>query len=398
MDGFSPTIETPAALQPPEPAGALATRGPEPTRDWLARLRPFRPFLAVVVLPTLLAAAYLFLVAANQYESEARFLVRTNQPSGAAVSGLGKALGLGGGDQAQAEAHGIGDYLSSHDAVAALRRDIDLPAVFRRPEADPFSRLWSADPDPETLLKFYRRQVKVTFNAESGVSTLTVRAFRPADARAIAEALLRLGEARVNSFNQRAIVNSLSVAQAQLREAEIGVARAQSNLTDLRQARRDIDPQRSSSAQISLAAELQQQLALKRAALASMSASVGPESPQRVALAAEVRALQAQVAGAQAQLAGPAGAMATTLGAFESSRLRQDFAAKRYDAAAGALTDAQERALLQQLFVVRVVEPNTPVRALYPQRLKILATIFAGLLLSYAIGWLILAGVHEHKL
>ena len=214
----------------------------------------------------------------------------------------------------------------------------------------------------------------------------------------IADALLALGEARVNTFNQRAMTNGLSVAQAQLQAAEAEVARAQSRLTGLRQSRRDIDPERSSTAQISMTAELRQKLAVKRAALASMSASVGPQSPQRMALAAEVHALGAQVADASAELAGPADAMSSTLGAFESLKMRQDFAAKRYDAAASALAEAQQRAQSQQLFVVRVVEPNTPVRSLYPQRLKILATVFGGLLLTYAIGWLILAGVREHKL
>lgn len=46
--------------------------------------------------------------------------------------------------------------------------------------------------------------------------------------------------------------------------------------------------------------------------------------------------------------------------------------------------------------MVRVVEPNLPVKALYPQRLKIVATVFFALALAYAIGWLILAGVREH--
>jgi capsular polysaccharide transport system permease protein len=45
---------------------------------------------------------------------------------------------------------------------------------------------------------------------------------------------------------------------------------------------------------------------------------------------------------------------------------------------------------------VRVVEPNLPGKALHPQRLKITATVFFSLLLSYAVGWLILAGVREH--
>ena len=43
-----------------------------------------------------------------------------------------------------------------------------------------------------------------------------------------------------------------------------------------------------------------------------------------------------------------------------------------------------------------LVDANMPVRALYPQRTKIVLTAFLALLLIYGIGWLITAGVREH--
>src|SRR5262245_16434339 len=80
------------------------------------------PFLATVVLPTALAALYFFGIAADQYESEARFVVRSTQtqlPNGS--NGLGQMLGLAGVlNDAQAQSFSVGDYLGSHDAVAAL--------------------------------------------------------------------------------------------------------------------------------------------------------------------------------------------------------------------------------------------------------------------------------------
>ena len=64
--------------------------------------------------------------------------------------------------------------------------------------------------------------------------------------------------------------------------------------------------------------------------------------------------------------------------------------------ASTALLRAQDEARRQQLFVVPVVDANLPVRALYPQRTKIVVTVFLSLLLVYGIGWLIAAGVREH--
>lgn len=398
MDGYARTIEHPRRGEAPEPAmrGPITPVLTTDRQGLWASVAPWAPFLATVILPTLVVAAYYFLIAADQYQSEADFVVRTNGQNASAPSSLSQVLGLGGLSGDQAGARSVNDYLVSHDAVAALGRSIDLVAVFRRPGVDPISRLHQDRPAPETLLKYFRGKVKVALSSETGITTLTVRAFRPDDALRITRTLLDLGEARVNTFNQRALENSLSVARTQLREAEAGVAQAQGSVTNFRQDARDIDPERSGTAQISLSTSLQQQLAEARAQLASMSAAVSADSPQRVALAAQVRALEAQVAAVQGHLAGGHGAMAPGLGAFESLRLRQAFAAKRYEAAAAALEAARTEAEKQQMFVVRVVEPNLPVKSLYPQRVRNVATVFFGLLLAYAIGWLILAGVREH--
>lgn len=396
MDGFTPLAEpaAPVGAQRSATAGTLAG-GPASAPAAREGFRASRTFLLAVLLPTLLVAAFQYLVAADQYESEAHFIVRGAQPVGGA-NGLGQLLGLGGGNTSAAEAHGVGDYLLSHDAVAAARRALDLPAIFQRPEADPVTRLWPAHPTPEALLKYYRRQVEVRFDAETGITALTVRAFRPTDAHDLAETLLRLGEARINTLNQRSLDNGLSVARRQLTEAEAGLAEAQTALTRFRQDGGDIDPERTSAAQITLASGLMQQLAQARGQLDGMRRSVAPDSPQYVALANQVRALEVQTAAAQGRLTGSAGSIAPGLGTYEGLRLRQQFAAKRYEAAAQTLEAARERSLTQQTFLVRVVEPNLPGKALHPKRLKIVATVFFCLLLSYAVGWLILAGVREH--
>lgn len=391
---------TAAPLLKASPTAPAATRpapanGPASSPGRLRFTRP-HPMILFVLAPTLLVAGFEYLIAADQYQSEAHFTVRNAQSRSAPSTGgaLGQMLGMGG--PTSTDAHTVGDYLESHDAVAAAGKRLPLPAIFRRPEADPVTRLWSTAPSPETLLKYYRRQVDVKFDSETGITKLSVRAYRPEDAQQLADELLRLGEARVNTFNERALENSLMVARQQLREAEQAVLESQTALTGFRQDSRDIDPERTGAAQITLTTSLQQQLAQARAQLSSLGRSVETSSPQYVALAHQVRALEVQTSAAESRLAGQSGAKASGLGVYESLRLRQEFAAKRYQAAAGALEGAREEAARQQLFVIRVVEPNLPVKSLYPKRLKIVATVFFALLLTYGVGWLILAGVREH--
>lgn len=363
-------------------------------RDWAVRSRAF---LLLVVLPALLVAGYLFVIASDQYESEAHFLVRSTDVQTMPGTGIGSALSLvAGASGAQSEAMSVADYLTSHDVVDTLRRDDRLVERFHRPEADLFSRLRTGTPTPEKLLTYYRDQVKVHFNSETGITTLQVHSFTPQDSYELARRLMDLGEKRVNILNTRSYNDSIANARRQLAQAEADLAQVQVRLTQFRQRRADIDPQASGQAQIGLVSGLNTQLAVARAQLAAMGNAISRSSPQYQALSARVAALSGQVAAQSGRLAGGGRAIANDISGFEALQLRQQFLGKRYEAAAASLDKARDQAIRQQLYLVRVVDANMPVKALYPERWRILATVVVALLLAYSIGWLIVAGVREH--
>lgn len=382
-------IITPIALDAPERVSRLAR-----VRRWFWRNRYFA---LIVLLPTALVAGYLFLVASDQYESEAHFLVRMADPQPMPGIGVSQALSsVTGLSSAQSEAMSVADYLTSHDAVAELRRNAGLVQRFARPDADPLSRLNSTDPTPERLLRYYRKQVKVDYNTETGITTLLVRSFRPEDSYQLVRYLLQLGERRVNDLNLRSYNDAIALSRTQLAEAERELALNQARTTRFRQSRRDIDPQAAGQAQLGLVSTLTAELAAARAQLNAMNGLISPSSPQYRAVAARVAALSAQVAHQSGRLVGSSSSIAADVGGYEELKLRQEFLSKRYDAAATALQHAREQAVRQQLYLVRVVEPNLPVKSLYPERWRILGTVIVALLLAYSIGWLLVAGVREH--
>lgn len=380
-----------------EPAGSrVVQREPLTTRaiDWLWRKRMF---LLVVALPTLLVAGYLYLIASDQYESEAHFLVRSSAPAPPVPTGVGALLSSAVGvSSGQNEAMSVADYLTSHDVVAALRSHDQLVERFHRSDADFFSRLRSADPAPETLLRYYRKQVKVRFDTDSGITSLIVHSFTPEDSYQLARRLLELGEQRVNVLNERSYHDAIAMAQRQLVEAEDAVERNQVKMTSFRQTRSDIDPQAQGQSQLTLVSQLTAQLASARAQLQMMGHMIDHNSPQYIAIVSREHALAAQVEAQRARLTGSNNAIANDIGGYEGLKMRQEFLGKQYESAAAALQSARETALRQQLYVVRVVDANLPVKALFPQRMRILSTVVVILLLVYSIGWLIAAGVREH--
>ncbi|MEO0499895.1 MAG: hypothetical protein AAF205_04965 [Pseudomonadota bacterium] len=360
------------------------------------RLTARRGFLSFVILPTVLAALWLFLFAADQYASEAHFMVRSADrqavPTGGALAQL---VGIGGA-AGGTEAVGVADYLTSHDAIAAADERLDLTAMFRRDEADLIARLWSADPAAETLAKYVRGQVSVEHDIDSGLVELHVRTFRPADSEALAETLLMLGEERVNALNRRGDEALLESARRQVDEAETELRRIGGEIAAYRRQEGQLDPKMSGKAETELTTSLRGALADLRAQEGAMAGSVAADSPQLVALRRRIAALAAEVAAADARISGTGRSLTAGVGRFETLRIEQEFAAKRYEVAAAAFESAREQAARQRLFLVRIVEPNLPERALYPRRFTIVVTLFAGLALLYGIGWLILAGIREH--
>ncbi|WBO22734.1 lipopolysaccharide biosynthesis protein [Sphingomonas abietis] len=359
-------------------------------------LRAHRNWCLIVLLPTVLIAAYYYLIAADQYESEAHFVVRTSDTQPAAPTGLGQALTLVGGASSERDALVVADYLKSHDAVSALQSQIGLSQRYRRPEADIVSRLWFANPTPEQLQKYFSSKADVDVSTDTGITTLKVRSFRPEDSYQIIRELLKLGENRVNTLNHRNYANAVAMSQQRVQEAEASLAQVQGRITQFRSDERDFNPQVTGTSRTTMVSDLQGQLAIARAQESAMAAVLAPTSPQLTATRQRVAALSRQVAAETAKLSQGPGNVATGMGAYEGIKMRQEMAGKQLDVAYSALQHAQDDARRQQLFVVPVVDPNMPVRALYPQRTKIVVTAFLALLLIYGIGWLIAAGVREH--
>lgn len=102
-----------------------------------AALSDYKFFLLIVIFPTLLVAGYYYLIASDQYESSANFVVQRADASPAGGAGVGQLLGFDFGTSPTAsEAYLVEEYLMSHDVVARLSKEDDLVNRFRRPGTD----------------------------------------------------------------------------------------------------------------------------------------------------------------------------------------------------------------------------------------------------------------------
>lgn len=374
----------------------------EQHEGWQTKVKAFasryRWFLGLVIAPTLIAAFYLYVFASDQYEAKADFVVRQADAKAQSDS-MGQLLGLEFGTSSTAkEAYLVSDYLLSHETVKRLRDENGLVAMFRHEFIDPLSRLWYSDPTPEQLLDYFEDQVHIVQDTETGISHLTVHAFTPQDAYEIGRKMLLLGEERINELNERTYRDQVAHSQRELRAAEEDLARVENRMTAFRREVDDIDPTGSGSAQIGLVSELTGELTAARARLQAMEGAISHDSPQYLAMRSQVNALEAQVANQSQRIAGSNSSIASRLGNYENLVVRREASAKRYGAAAAEFERAKAEAERKQIYLIRVVDVNNPVKALYPKRGKIVLIILLTLTFAYAIGSMVFAGLREHHI
>lgn len=367
--------------------------GPKRGKPWIGAPLAFG---LMVVLPTLIAAFYLFVIVSPRYVAEARFIVRAAEPK--AATGIGAALEGAGFSTGSADAHAVLEYIESPDGFLELQRKFDVRRAYARPGVDVFSRLPKpfSDSSNETFRKQFQNYLTLGYDSQSGISTLRVQAFTSDDAQRIADLLLDGGEGLINRLNERSAEDAVRDGERTVAEAQTRLTQAQARLTEFRNREGVIDPATSAKAGGELIGQLTINLANLRAERAQV-ASDAPNSPQLPFLDSRIRAFERQIAAERQQIVGDAGSLAPKISSYEALVTEREFAEKLLASATSTLNSAQLDARRQRLYLDRVVNPVATDKATEPRRLRSLLLVFTSALLIFALGWLVWAGVRESR-
>ena len=363
------------------------------TGRWRAYLMPM-----VFFLPTIVAGLYFGVIASDRYLSTAEYVVRTAaKPAG--DTGLGAILKMAGLGRSEDDTYSVQNYLLSRDAVKQLQERLPLAEMYGRADGDWLSRYPSIfySRSNEELFRYFKRMTAVDYNGTTGVTTLSVQAFRPDDAQAIALALLDLAEGLVNQLNARIHTDAVTTAEDQVKREETRLTDAQVALTTFQNKETMIDPATNSVMVSTLVAKLQSDLAQTQTRIADMLSSA-PNSPALNALQRQADATRDQINKENARISSTQGGLADKLGQYQRLMLEREFATKALGAANVGLDNARTDARRKQLYIERIVAPNLSDHATLPLRLWMTFTVFLLNILGIFIGWMVQAGVKEHIL
>jgi capsular polysaccharide transport system permease protein len=345
--------------------------------------------------PALVACIYFGFWASDRYVAEAEFVIRTaSKPTGAA--GFGSFLQMVGLSRSQEDVFSVQSFLSSRDAARALSERLPLRQYYGGSEVDMISRYPSFiyGPSLEELHKYLGWMIMTIYSSNTGITTLRVQAFRPEHAKAVADALLDLGEQMINRMNARIQDDAVRVSLDEVKRNEERLIAAQIAITSFRNSELMIDPAGSSVVVTELIGRLSAELAQVQTQLRETS-SAAPDAPHIIGLRRRVEALEAQIGEERRKITSETGGLARKLADYERLVLEREFAKQTLAVSVRALEIAHTEARRQQLYLERVVEPNAPDYAVAPERLRMIATVLAGNLVVLLVGWLVLSGVKE---
>jgi capsular polysaccharide transport system permease protein len=341
--------------------------------------------LLLMVLPACVAAGYFWLLAADRYESEARFVLRspgqtmsTPQMSNLLQnSSLLQNTGVG---RANDDGYVVRDYLESRDAMQWLEHHAGLKAAFAVAKSD---QVWRF-PNPftsnteEGLYWHYQRMISASFDNSTGMSTLKMQAFTPVDAQRLSASLLDAAEALVNRLNERARRDAITLAEGEVGRMRQRALASQSALTAFRERERLVDPSQVTLAVLETIARLAMEAAQASVQINELAQS-SPNAPQIAALRTRRAALESQIATERQRLAGDAQSIAPRIAEYERLMLEREFAEKALMAALTAVEMARVDALRQQVYLERVAAPSRPDYPAYPWKIVwCLATLVVG--------------------
>jgi len=375
---------------------------PQPVRSSFLRGRHYRiiaSFVLYVLAPTVFAASYLFAIARDQYTSTIGFAVRSEAIS-SALDMLGGLASLSGASSSDADI--LYQFIQSQELVQKVDAKLDLRSIYSIPEFDPVFA-FDASGSVEDLTSFWQRMVRVFYDNGTGLIELRVHAFKPEDARRVAEAIFDESSIKINALSDAARADATGYAREELDRSIQRLRDARVALNTFRSRNQIVDPLADLQGQMGLLNSLQQQQATALIELSLLRDTTRPEDPRIAQGERRIAVIEKMIEEERSKLGvgevGPEGEsdFSALVGEFERLTVDREYSEKAYVAALTAYEAALAEAQRKSRYLAAYSGPTLAEKPLYPQRVLLTGLVFGFLLMIWAIGLLVYYSVRDRR-
>lgn len=338
-----------------------------------------------VILPTIAAGYYFYVMATPMYGTKSEFVIQQAESSGG--GGLG-GLFQGTGLATQTDSTTVQSYITSRSALERLNEDHGFADHFKDPNIDAIQRL-ADDASNEDAFAVFQDHVQVGYDPTEGILKMEVIAADPAKSQEFSEALIGYAEEQVDQLTQRVRSDQMEGAMADSEQAEI---RRQAALAELVAVQEEIQQPDATGATAALQQRittLEISLDNERLNLASLLNNRRPNEAQVSAAENQILFIQQQIDLLRGQLSGGEGGSIVS----NNARLHQAeenylIAVQKVQTSLASLDTARIEANRQVRYMSISVAPIAPDEATYPKSFEntLLAfLIFSGIYLMVSL-------------
>jgi capsular polysaccharide transport system permease protein len=250
-----------------------------------------------VMLPTILAGYYFYVVATPMFSTKSEFLILKAESSASSMGSLFSGTQFATNQDAIA----VQSYLLSKDAMLRLDSDEGFKAHYEQDWIDPIQRL---DPGAsnEEAYKLYKRNIEIGYDPTEGVIKMEIMAADPETAARFSRALIGYAEDRVDNLSLRKRSNAVTDAESGLEEAEQARYDAQERLVRLQQEGSVVDPEGRIAALRTQISNVEVQLQEKQLTLQALLDNARPNSARVEGARGDVRRLETLLADLNADM------------------------------------------------------------------------------------------------
>lgn len=354
-------------------------------------------FLLFVMAPLAVTGWYLWARAADQYASTVGFSVRREE-GGTAMDILGGITAITGSSSSDTDI--LYEFLRSQELVARLDAELDLRAIWSKPQDDP---VFALDPEGtiEDLVAYWNRMVQIGYDSNSGLIEIRALAFDPADATRITRALFDRSAEMINELSAVAREDAIAYARQELADSVERLKEARQALTAFRNRNQIVDPTLDLQSQAGLIGTLQGQLAealIEVDLLRETTSASDPriaQAERRVAVIEERIAEERRKLGLGTDTEGEA--YAELIAEYESLAVEHDFAQRSYVAALAAYDAALAEARRKTRYLAAHILPTTAESARFPRRWMLFGLTGLFLFMAWSIGALVAYSLKDRR-
>lgn len=338
--------------------------------------------LFYLIVPNALSVFYFGYLASDQYQTEARFTVRSSTPA-IGKDQMAKVTGIPQAKIVQ-DTQMVTNFIESRDMLELLEEEVGLRIIYSDPNIDIWARL-PEDATIEDRLEYWENLVSTSINPKSGIVTVTVRAFTPETSYRILDKVITASETMVNKVNDRMWSDITATTRTNLDAATAQLREAREKLQTARNRSGVLSVEGSSQILSNLISTVEGERLKLQQRYDSQLVSVSKDAPQMRVLLRDIRSKEEQVSQLRAQLAGETAAngnLADVSLDFSQLQLAESLAVQQFASSVKAFEQVQFTSRQQLLYLDTFLKPRLPEAAEYPKRmLWIIGIIVASLFL-----------------